>query len=159
MDCKSTQQSNVNRNICFFPTVRWCAKLVFLVHVILFLQSVSSFPTARPTRWSNALSAACSAIDAKLASVIICSRSSPKMRTTTCKTQRRRSTLSGVLGMSLVSRHTFSGVVWMLWGSDIHLLDGKRYTTPSTHPSVLLLQLGFIGICITILFDYLLANQ
>ena len=64
------------------------------VPVWLFRKSKRFHPyrkwkTAHHTAWNKALRTACSAIDAKLSSVIICSRSSPKMRTTTCKTHRR----------------------------------------------------------------------
>ena len=91
--CKSTQRSNMQKMISFFPTVRWCDKLicVFMSSSFSEIKAVSSFPktkTAPPTEWSKALSAACSAIAAKRSSVIMCSRSSPKMRTTTCKTHR-----------------------------------------------------------------------
>lgn len=97
----------------------WSDKLQWFVCSCppLFRKSIHRFQnqkTPHPTNeWSNTLRAACSAIDAKLSSVIICSKSSPKMRTTTCKTNRGESTVSGVLGMFLASTQTFSGVVWV----------------------------------------------
>ena len=91
-----------------------------------------------------ALRAACSAIDAKLASVIICSRSSPKMRTTTYKIHSGGAVpwllfLSGVC-FWLPCSHTFSGLDWMSWGTSMsfgylmlfksiytYLLVGKKW--------------------------------